>query len=324
MNAQPTWSSLLLILIACASLLLLSLFIVATVLIASRHSLVAWQKLKSALAVLVWVVPAVAVVVLIGGRFGPRFKADAPLPTAAAPAALPTAATPAVNATAESAPASPPRLKVRKTLSDIPQWIAATSVNSGGAQEVLSSGRFATLALAEEDVTRMALARFQEHCYGEATRGLSGVELERQQQRLIAENAFLSRLARSITSSRTEEVEKFVVLIEQHAVKDLVGEVIDWDFGNGTRGKMYRAHLRLDFSPAFRDAVQVAARSELVGQRVLTLGGMLGLVTLMLGTAAGYFKLDDATGGLYRRRLKLAAAAMIAAGGLATAQVLGS
>jgi hypothetical protein len=86
---------------------------------------------------------------------------------------------------------------------------------------------------------------------------------------------------------------------------------------------MYRVHLRYDFSPQLQDALSSHWRGRTVEHRIGILGGMLGLVTLMLGTAAGYFRLDDATGGKYRRRLKLAAALVVAAGGLATTAFVG-
>jgi hypothetical protein len=370
MNAQPTWGLLLISLIAVAGLLFVALVIVATVLIASRDSLVVWQKLKSAFAVLVWVIPATAVVTLIGWRLQPSWVVAPTLHSAphaphapiaprapnaprmvvartseqrkpndaevASPPQKIEAQTAAFHAqtniveptsttaNAETSTASPPRLKVRQISSDDPKWTTQSNIVNGRELVVLSSERFATLAEAEENVTRMALAKIKEHWSADATLGLSGIELERQRQRLLARGGFPFPLAQSIESWRTSDVQAFIDLADRYAVKDLVGEVMDWDFKNGTTGKMYRAHLRLDFSPEFHGALQTAARGKVVEHRMLIFGGMLGLVTLMLGTAAGYFKLDDATAGAYRRRLKLAAGALIAAGGLATAQILGS
>lgn len=323
------WSLVFLILVPCALLLFVALVAVATVLISSRHSFDVWRRLKSTMAVLVWIVPAAAIVFLIGVKSQQRFVAVVPQSTNPAVQSkefidgqrqittqLATAETShkAQAATASSAEESSSansvasaRLKVRQVSSDDPKWTAGSYFVGGREVVVLSSQRFATLAEAEENVTAMALQQIREHWSGEALLDFSGQQL---------------RLPQSL---RSEDVRGVVVdLVDRFAVKDLVGEVMDWDFKNGTTGKMYRAHLRLDFTPQLHDALQERGRALIVEGRVLHFGGLLGLVTLMLATAAGYFKLDDATAGAYRRRLKLAAVALIAAGGLATARVLGS
>jgi hypothetical protein len=284
-----------------ALLLVVAIGLTATVLIASRHSLVIWQKFKAAMAVLVWVVPASLLVFVIALRPVRQFHSSPAVETA-------TAVTTPIsdsnsgrvvqqatmvandNAAAHSMPvaveASAPRLLVRGISSDDPRWESESKIINGRELICLSSQRFATIGEAEEQMTQQVLARIQSR-YG---------------------NEF------PIDASSA----KLLKLIDIFAVKDYVGEVIDkYDFGNGITGKMYRTHLRLDFTPQFHDAIAAQWRVSKVHHRVAIFGGILGLVTLMLGTAASYFRLDDATGGLYRKRLKLAAAAVIAAGGLA-------
>jgi hypothetical protein len=85
---------------------------------------------------------------------------------------------------------------------------------------------------------------------------------------------------------------------------------------------MHRAHLRLELTPRFHTAVEQSWRGQVVEHRLLALGGVFGLVTLALASAAGYFRLDELTGGQYRRRLKLAALALIAAGGTAVGALI--
>lgn len=300
-----------------------AIVVVASILIASRHSLPVWQKIKAALAVLVWVVPAVAVVVVfvgfVGVRWSPRqaatisstlngsemrvavnshsadthFSTESTVsrtnPFAAAVWQEPQAASASSIGGLEGAAG----LKVRKMSSEEPKWGTADNIVNGRELIPLDSQRFATLAEAESQITELALARVRE-----------------QYQRdypLLWERGTSAEL---------------VGLVDRYAVKDFVGEVLDKDFGNGIKGKMYRAHLRLDFSPEFRDGLQQTWRGKAVSQRLVALGSVLGLATLMLGTAAVYFRLDDATQGAYRRRLKLAAVAMISAGSLAAFQVL--
>src|SRR5262249_3714907 len=108
-----------------------------------------------------------------------------------------------------------------------------------------------------------------------------------------------------------------VPLIDKFGVNSLVGEELDKDFGNGIKGKMYRAHLRLDLSSKLRQALHDSWKEQLVKERLTTLGSGLGIVTVMLAAVAGYFRLNEVTHGQYGRRLKLAAAALIGAAGLA-------
>lgn len=310
----------LLLLIGIAGLSGLALTIVSSVLIASRHSLVIWQQTKAALGILVWVVPAAAVVGLIGTQS--RWTSpDAParpvqvtfLETRGA--AKPGTLTPAMEVPAErtqpvtasltpislverlngASPRSesPPRLRVRSTSSDDPKWTETPTFISGRELISLSSGRFATIAEAEEQVASQALARARQHFSGMDT-----IDWHADQVR-VAE------------------------LIDQNAVKDCVGEVIpNYDFGNGIKATMYRVHARIDLNAQLADALQNFARDKTVDRRLMSLGGLLGLVTLMLGTAASYFRLDDATNGAYRKRLKLAAVALIAAASLAATRVI--
>jgi hypothetical protein len=318
-------------------LALVALAIVVPVLFASRRSLVNWRKLSAAFSVLVWVVPAIALVWVIGSQYRDKthraemkthvrqtitdgirsIRTEGSASASAAPdlaARSPNADGPAaptnpvsaewqvasaheasLDATEESDRARSPRLRVRRISSEDPKLTVPAAQSRDPNQFCLSSERYATLDEAETHLTGLVLGRVRELCSLEDPE--IGVWLS---HRFAANSQFL------------------VDLVNQEGVKELAGEVIDWDFKNGTTGKMYRAHLRFDFSPELRRALRERWQGETAERRLLLLGAVVGLVTLMLGTAAGYFRLDDATGGAFRGRLKLAAAAIIAAGSVAT------
>jgi hypothetical protein len=208
-----------------------------------------------------------------------------------------------VPPTAPSAPVGPAQpkspttaltqvLKVRETKPQPPDWAGKDPVPRGESVLVpLSSQMWATMREAEQQVTERAAAYVKEFYHDEyPVRGDWTVP---------------------------------VPVIEQTAVSALVGEEIDKDFGDGIgTKKMYRAHLRLDVNPSLRNALHASWHDQIVNHRLTELGGLFGLATLMLATAAGYFRLDDATAGQYRRRLKFAAGALVAAGSLVVWQIV--
>jgi hypothetical protein len=266
-------------------LLALAAVLVATVLLASNQRSAILGRIGAALGLLAWIVPAVALVSMIGIR------------SVAVPASS-VAVTPVSHAGAGTvpvenpAPQPPPRLVVRAISTDEPEWTKGPQTANGRELVCLSSQRFATLAEAEQQITSEALWRVKERYKNREVTELTGV------------------------FPNSPGWEPPLEIIDQFAVVNMVGEVKDKDFGNGITGKIYRAHLKLDFSPNLRDELEASWRGYTAQQRLIGLGSALGLVTLVLGAVAGYFRLDDATGGAYRWRLKLAAAALIVAGGL--------
>lgn len=87
-------------------------------------------------------------------------------------------------------------------------------------------------------------------------------------------------------------------------------------------GPMVRLHCRLQFDRSFKARVLEAYREALVGERLRVVGAWaaIGLSLLTLGFA--YLKVDLATDGNYRRRLRLGAAAVILIGLIAAAVAL--
>jgi hypothetical protein len=106
------------------------------------------------------------------------------------------------------------------------------------------------------------------------------------------------------------------------AIRRRFVEEVDRKTGSGTAFRVYRAYDQVELSPEVRKQIFPLWREEIVGRRILALGGLAALLTLTFGTLATYFRLDARTSGQHRRRLKLAAVSVIAAGGFAAATLL--
>lgn len=104
--------------------------------------------------------------------------------------------------------------------------------------------------------------------------------------------------------------------------RTFVEEVDRKTVSSGVPFRVYRSYDQVELSPTVRNKLFPLWRDQLVNRRIWALGGLAGLLTLTFGTLATYFRLDQHTSGLYRRRLKFAAVSVIAAGGLAAATLL--
>ncbi len=80
--------------------------------------------------------------------------------------------------------------------------------------------------------------------------------------------------------------------------------------------KMYKVYWQIELSPKVRTQLEGTWKEEVAVQRAWLLGGVFGLLTLIAGTFALYFHLDEKTSGEKRFRLKLAATALMSAGTL--------
>jgi hypothetical protein len=352
-TVSTTWFGIGILAILALGLALLGLVVVVTVLLASGGAPAFKRHIKTAALVALLVVPALAVVGGIGMYFSTSVAQDQasmrrkghssarkttvisrkavsqrsqPAKKAAVPVSLSetsqaedrpadsppdeigalTTATPSASATTAEAPISSSIdnqnagivlsgmnsshrptdvLRVRETLPNEPEWARNGPLpGDSGVLVPISSQRFATLAEAEEQVTELAAAYVQRFYHDEYP----------------LEGEF------TVPGS----------LIEKYGVNSLVGEEFEKDFGDGVPVKMYRAHLRLDVNSKLRQALHDSWNEQLVTQRLTTLGTGLGMVTIMLATVAGYFRLNELTHGQYGRRLKLAAVALIGAAGL--------
>jgi hypothetical protein len=354
-------------------LALLAALAVATVLFAARRSIIPFQQIKSVAATLLWIVPALAVVVYVGRRWDSHhFDGNLSHPSfTSIRNELRSTVREAHEAWREaSAEAREALREVRTELrsithdeedcettatpechaemtAEIEQTAPLAEAESLGFSTVLAPEAPATPVAAQpesEPARHRALVHIRfpagdrvltvaetrsgapDWAGKDPVPGDRGILVSLSSQRF----ATLQEAEQDVSSRAAEYVKKFynkeyplpgdwsvpVAVIEQNAVHELVGEKFEKDFGNGIPEPMYRAHLQLELNSALRNALHDSWHDQIVTHRLTMLGSMLGLVTLMLATSAGYFRLDDLTGGQYRRRLKFAAASLIAAGSL--------
>jgi hypothetical protein len=112
-------------------------------------------------------------------------------------------------------------------------------------------------------------------------------------------------------------------VVANSAIRQTFVEEVDRKtVSSGTPFRVYRGYNQVELSPSVRTQIYPLWRTEVVDRRIWALGGLAGLLTLTFATLSAYFRLDARTAGLYRRRLKLAAVSVVAAGGLAAATLL--
>jgi hypothetical protein len=87
-------------------------------------------------------------------------------------------------------------------------------------------------------------------------------------------------------------------------------------------GTLYITHLKLDTRPERRTELVRAYNHELVGRRLVNLGGSLGFILICLAAVSGYIRADEATKGYYTKRLRMLAAAGVGAGGVLIYQMV--
>lgn len=277
-----------------------ALFLVAGVAWKSPRPIPAVRRIKSGLGTLLWVVPAIAIVGLIGSRARPVF--DIPQPSTE-PQSV-TVDSVSWSADSDTAVPQPPTtivmvsrphagsLTLRGEVTEAPRWGLSEEVSAEAGPEldpahpVFRSKRYATTQSAVDEVTRSAVDYLQR------------------------------KFRTELNSPVTIDAE----MVDRLAVDQLVVEKFLKEFplteGEPVKTEMYIAHLQLNLGPQLRDAVYAQWRAQTVNKRLQVLGGGLVLVTLLLGTVSTYLRLDDATEGRYRTRLKMAAAAVVAAAGM--------
>jgi hypothetical protein len=87
-------------------------------------------------------------------------------------------------------------------------------------------------------------------------------------------------------------------------------------------GPMYITHLKLDTTPVRRGELIKLYNRELVGHRLINLGGALTFILMCLAAVSGYIRADEATKGYYTNRLRTLAAVAVGAGGVLIYQML--
>ena len=86
-------------------------------------------------------------------------------------------------------------------------------------------------------------------------------------------------------------------------------------------GPMYITHLKLDTTPTHRARLVKLYNREVVGHRLITLGGSLTFILMCLAAVSGYIRADEATKGYYTNRLRTLAAVAVGAGGVLIYQI---
>lgn len=108
----------------------------------------------------------------------------------------------------------------------------------------------------------------------------------------------------------------------QHLVKEQWLERV-----NTSLGEMYNLHALLSFDRQVEGKLLDAWRETLLSARVILSAAILGGILLLLSVIYGYLKIDLATAGAYRGRLRFVAAAMVltlAVAGAALWQITGA
>ena len=85
---------------------------------------------------------------------------------------------------------------------------------------------------------------------------------------------------------------------------------------------MYKVYWQVELSPEVRQKLSGTWKQEIATQRAWLVGIVLALLTLISASFAAYFHLDQKSNGAHRFRLKLAATALMTAGGLGVLAVL--
>lgn len=210
--------------------------------------------------------------------------------------------TPATSSPPEPPSAEPPptritlfegRTQAGVEVRDLPPWVQEPEqVDQDRDIErfVLRSSRYADVEEAEAEL----LARLAPRAAEYLSRG--GVELSPEQITL-------------------EEIRRGAVLTRR------LHEQFEVRVGAFTQ-PVYRVTWEVSLRPSVRESLGAAQRLAERNRRLWELGGGFGLATLLLGTLAAYFFIDDATQGRYRRRLRVAAGTIAAAAAAVTLRLI--
>lgn len=172
---------------------------------------------------------------------------------------------------------------IQQPNADMPAWTQAAQIDDGNKTLVtIPSKQFATIQEAESDAIGVAV------------------------------NAVKEDVDQNRGSAVAWEIP--VELVKNHCIRQRYVETIHRDFGLIT-ADMYRVYLQVELSTESRAKFADSWQSQIVGNRLWVLGSVAGLLTLIFGTVSSYFRLNSATNGAYRKRLKLAAASVVAGGG---------
>lgn len=276
-------------LIIVGGLFLFALAILGHVLLASREKRFSLRGFFGLLFAAVWALPVLAVLGWLGARSLPHLQEPSwaeRMTVSAEPPGPPKGTLVSVDSNKVGIPVDPDEDAVEEDAS-LPEWVGQPDQQEQGVTTVaLSSQQWATVDEGRRQIYQMAAERIREDFHREYPNhrdwSLPAASIER---RLVGE-------------PYVQEIERTT--------------------GNKTF-TVYRLHQQLALSDDLPSELYPIWRDQIVGRRLWILGGLLGVATMILATAAIYLRLDASTGGTYRFRLKLAAVALIVACGLGMA-----
>jgi hypothetical protein len=228
-----------------------------------------------------------------------QVAAPAAPPSTPGPSAPSPPTTPA--ASAQPSPASPPaaaavpakvEAKTDAPSDKLPEWTKTEIAEEGNRKLVVVPGGFA------------GSQKEAEHDALEAARLVVGDAIQRVYPRV-------GKWLPTADAVREEAVRRtYVEQIHRKTVS------------SGTPFVVYRAYQQVELSPEVFAKLVSSWKEEVLPHRLEALGGLAALLTLTFATGAAYFRLDDRTHGRYRRRLAVAAVAIIGAGAAAAAALI--
>lgn len=279
----PMWAML-----AIGALVVLSLVFAGSVFAAGRRMEVSRHDVLSFFQTLLWVVPSVVVVGLVG------FSTQSPAPPQRITAEAPVATTRDPNlifsrtvSSEVPAFARPPEDQPEKGVARFAKGLVRFIKRDSQRADflVFSSDPFVT----EEDAAQSLTPKIAEVVQEQLDEGF-----------LPADGLAVS-----------------VPLIERHGVQESVLEQFDKDLGVG-KTRLYRLHVAVQVTPELREAVHREWKAQVVSDRLTKYGAGVGVMTTLTALIAGYLALNQMTQNQYRWRLRLAALT-----GLSAAALLG-
>lgn len=230
-----------------------------------------------------WLVPVVAVVLVLVGRYHDRV--DRARPPVRQPMVHNTATR--ALASAASADESPVALVDE---SERLEWVETRREDDpeqGRALVTVSSRQFATVEQAERDAITQAMDVLVE-------------DLQRTDPRIDRLNVVPTGV------------------VEHLAVRRRYVEPIVRSTGN-QEFVVHRVHLQVELSDRVRSELRPYWRSQVVDRRLWSLGAVVGFLTVLLGSLSAYLRLNDLSEGRFQNRLRFAAASLVTAAGLVAA-----
>lgn len=255
--------------------------------------------LKSTAQTIFWIAPALGVVALIA-----MYKHPAKMPDTS-------------NAVAEHTERDPSLLWSRQQVTDAPNWAkeepetnAAATKKAGVPTKPISLVR---RVLGDDQVPAIVVSTDPYATEEEAVKELTPRVVEAVTEELRAGFPVPGNWQVPVKLIATEGIT---------SSENLVLEQFDKDFGLGKPDKMYRLHCRVSLTPQLRDVVYRDWRTQVVTYRLARLGGGMGVIVALTAILSMYLGLNAATQGLYRWRLRFAAASGLSVLALAVGLLL--